>query len=299
MSQPGWYPDPGGQPGMWRYWDGQAWSPTVSPTPAAPPPLLNQPQLTVRSGQEPYGVQDPYSPAARRRPWGSLIAAVVVVVALVVGGGFLLTSGIVPNPFGRPTAAPPPSNPTEFCPPRSLDPSAPPAVLVPGRIQGGKLSMPVLDHPWTGPYQEIRVPFGRDAWEQHVMLHENYDGKRSSWVASMLVGELVAGDGFFSPQQGSEIVSRCIMGEFYGDAVLTRKDRVNEATTFQGHDAWLLEMHLSFQIPNLPETGETAIILIVTTGPEASSIFYASIPDSRPDLLAQARQTQAQLRVES
>jgi len=141
------------------------------------------------------------------------------------------------------------------------------------------------------------VPFGRDALEQNVLLHENYNG-RNSWVASVLVGELVAGDGFFSPQQGSEIVSKCIMGAFYSDAVLTREDRVNRATTLDGHDAWLLEMHLGFNIAGLDETGETAIILIVATGEASSSLYYASIPDSRPDLLATARQVQQQLRVE-
>ena len=44
-------------------------------------------------------------------------------------------------------------------------------------------------------------------------------------------------------------------------------------------------MHLTFEIPGLQETGETAIIMIVATAPESSSIYYASIPDSRPDLL--------------
>ncbi|WP_084635077.1 DUF2510 domain-containing protein [Propionicicella superfundia] len=29
MSQPGWYPDPGGAPGQFRYWDGTTWSPIV------------------------------------------------------------------------------------------------------------------------------------------------------------------------------------------------------------------------------------------------------------------------------
>ena len=27
----GWYPDPAGQPGMYRYWDGRSWSAAVSP----------------------------------------------------------------------------------------------------------------------------------------------------------------------------------------------------------------------------------------------------------------------------
>lgn len=298
MSQAGWYPDPGGQPGMFRYWDGQAWSPTLSPTPYAPAPLLNQPHLAVRSGEAPYpSQQSSYAETPRRRPWGSFLVIALVVAALVVGGGFLITSGIIPNPLGRQGGAP--SNPTDFCPKRRIEVSpAPRTPHPPGRIQGGKLSMPQLGAPWTGPYPETRVPFGRDVYEQHVVLHENFDKRGWSWVASLLVGELVAGDGFFSPKDGSEIVSKCVMGEFYSDAVLTRTDRVNQATTVDGHDAWVVEMHLGFTIAGLAETGETAIIIIVTTGQESSSIYYASVPDSRPDLLEQARRVQQQLRVE-
>ncbi|NLE18654.1 MAG: hypothetical protein GX632_08980, partial [Propioniciclava sp.] len=169
----------------------------------------------------------------------------------------------------------------------------------PGRVQGGKLSYPQLGEPWGVVKEETRVPFGRDVFGQDVMLESNYDGRGSSWVASLVVGELVAGDGFFSPEQGAEIVTRCVLGVFYGDAEIGRTDRVNQATTVDGHDAWLVEMHLTFDIPGLQEKGETAIIMIVATAPESSSIYYASIPDSRPDLLQTARQIQGQLRVEA
>ncbi|MGB4916528.1 MAG: DUF2510 domain-containing protein, partial [Propionicimonas sp.] len=38
MSAPGWYPDPGGQPGMYRFWTGTAWTATITANPAATPP---------------------------------------------------------------------------------------------------------------------------------------------------------------------------------------------------------------------------------------------------------------------
>lgn len=296
MSQAGWYPDPGGQPGMFRYWDGRTWSPTLSPTPYAPAPLLNQQPLVVRSEQAPYGSQQA---APARRGWGAWVGIALVVVALVAAGGLLLNSGLL-LPGGGNRGAP--SNPTDFCPKRtSLDPSAGPATTRPqpaGRVRGGRLSYPYLSAPWSAPAPDFRVPFGRDVLEQQVLLHENYDGRGSSWVASVLVAELVAGDGFFSPQQGSEIVTKCVLGEFYGDAVLTRNDVASHAITVDGHDAWLVEMHLSFNIRGLSEKGETAIIIVVDTGQESASLYYASIPDSRPDLLQTARRLQQQLRVE-
>ena len=36
-SQAGWYPDPGGQPGMYRYWTGTAWTEAITPYPQSTP----------------------------------------------------------------------------------------------------------------------------------------------------------------------------------------------------------------------------------------------------------------------
>lgn len=297
MSKAGWYPDPGGQQGMFRWWDGQSWTPTLTANPYAPPPAPPG-ALPLRDGGQ--GPSTPYAatPQARRGGSPMLVLALVgmLVVGLVLGGVWLL--GGARNPFG--SGEQPASNPTaDVCPPRPTEvESAQPRVFPPGRVQGGRLSYPQLGSPWGAVEEEARVPFGRDVFGQSVMVEPNYDGSGSSWVASVVVGELVAGDGFFSPQQGAEIVTRCIMGVFYSDAVLDRTDRVNQATSVDGYDAWIVEMHLAFEIEGLAETGETAVILIVATSTESSSLYYASIPDSRPELLATARQVQADLRVE-
>lgn len=302
MSKAGWYPDPGGQAGMFRWWDGVQWTPTLTSNPYAPPPWLDAGGVPpIREAQQ--AAADPYASYRQseqrrsgRGPMVLLGLIGLVVVAVVIGAFSLFGGGL--NPFGP--GQPPASNPTgNVCPVRDdQNESAAPHTDPPGRTQGGQLSYPTLGAPWGPVTTESRVPFGRDVYGQNVLVEPNYDGQGSDWVASVLVGELVAGDGFFSPEQGAEIVTRCVMGVFYGDAELQRVDRVNQATTLDGRDAWLVEMHLGFDIRGLSETGETAIILIVATSAESSSLWYASIPDSRPELLQTARQIQSQLRVE-
>ncbi len=338
VSNPGWYPDPGGAQGMYRYWDGSQWSSTVSSTPgasASPPSAPASPGSTAGTppaqpptpdASAPSGATDshaayyggtplltrapapnPYAgasgwsgnlPRARRestlKTVGWWLLTLALLGALIFGGLQLLRAvGLAPG--GGSAASNPTSNPCPTTLPTGAE--LVPKITADGRVQGGKLSYPMLGAPWSPPKAEERMAFGRDVFTQNVMVEPLFDGKLS-WVASVLVGELVAGDGFFSPQQGADMVVRCAMGEFYSDAVVTRDDKVSKAVTVSGKDGWLIETHLSFDIPKLNEKGEMAIFEIVQTSATSSSIYYASIPDSRPELLTTARQVQQQLRVE-
>ena len=273
---------------MYRYWTGSSWSAAITNNPAQASPAsgLGQPQQPTRPPMVPVTPQ--------RRPVGWWLGGIALVVAIAVAlwfalqwlGGALGINGT--NPGSNPTLNPCPS---------AVASGSPIAHPNDGRVHGGMLSYPRLGSPWSAPQMEDRVPFGRDVWTQNVMVQEGYDGPGHNWVASVLVGELVAGDGFFSPQQGSEIVVKCIVGVFYGDAQVGREDRVSKAMTVGGKDAWLVETHLTFDIPNLETKGELAIILIVATSAESSSIYYASIPDTVPQLVAPARQAMAELKV--
>lgn len=277
---------------MYRYWTGSSWSASITNNPMQAPPTggLGGPQRP--GGQLGW---NPNQQQKRRTPvgWWLGIAAVVVALGVVAyfavrGLGGILGGGNDPG-----------TNPTQnVCPKQVRTTESPGAAPNDGRVHGGALSYPQLGSPWSPPQVEDRVPFGRDVLVQMVTIEPNYNGS-SNWVASVLVGELVAGDGFFSPQQGSEIVVKCIMGVFYGDAEVVRDDQVNKATTVDGKDAWLVETHLTFDIPNLKTKGELAIILIVATSDAASSIFYASIPDTSPQLVPDARKAMKGLKVDA
>ncbi|MDO5501145.1 MAG: DUF2510 domain-containing protein [Propionibacteriaceae bacterium] len=291
MSAPGWYPDPGGQPGMFRYWDGQAWSAALSPNPQAAPP---------GSSMGPLGAADEVRPAVAGEPSrsggkGGLLAAAAIVVVLVVVVGFIVrgvAGGLGNGREGTETGV---GGPRPVCPEFDTQPATETATRD-GRVYGGKLSYPQLGAPWSEPSREVRVPYGRNAWTQSILVEE-YTAT-SSWVASVMVAELNAGDGFFTPQEGSEIVVTCIVGSFYGDAKVDRDDIVNQAMTVDGHDAWLVETNLSFKIPNLQTEGEWLAVLIVETGEGTASLYSASIPNTSPQWEAPARNAMADLRVD-
>jgi hypothetical protein len=155
----------------------------------------------------------------------------------------------------------------------------------------------MLGQPWSSPQGDSRVPFGSDVKSQVVLVEQDYDGNGSNWVASVLVGELQAGDGFFTPEQGSQIVVKCILGKFYGNNPVQSDVKVNEKTTIDGHDAWLVESQLSFDITGLKTKGELLIVAIVSAG-NRSGLYYASIPDTTPELVQPARDALKNLKVE-
>jgi hypothetical protein len=224
---------------------------------------------------------------------GAALVIVIVVVAVLairaVTAGDMGTTGA--GPVGQPSQ--------DVCPPEdSASPEASATHPADGRVHGGPVSYPQLGPPWGPPQGEINpVPFGSDVQSQLVVDQSNYDGQGHLWVASILVAELQAGDGFFTPEQGSQIVVKCILGAFYGDNPVNSNVKVNEKTTIDGHEGWLVESHLTFDIAGLKTKGELLIVAIVSAG-NRSGLYYASIPDTTPELVQPARDALAQLQVD-
>jgi hypothetical protein len=255
-------------------------------------------------GQSPYGqgydsayanyqeLQKKKSPVGWWIAGAALVIVIVVVAVLairaVTGGDTGITGR---GPVGQPSQ--------EVCPPKgTASPEAPVTHPADGRVHGGPVSYPELGPPWGPPQGEINpVPFGSDVQSQLVVDQPDYDGQGNNWVASILVAELQAGDGFFTPEQGAQIVVKCILGAFYGDNPVNSNVKVNEKTTIDGHEAWLVESHLTFDIAGLKAKGEVLIVAIVSAG-NRSGLYYASIPDTTPELVQPARDALEQLRVD-
>ena len=66
----------------------------------------------------------------------------------------------------------------------------------------------------------------------------------------------------------------------------------------EGRDAWIIESDLGFDIPGLQAKHELLIVVIVDTGDGAAGLFYASVPENAPQLVAAARLSLAALSVD-
>jgi hypothetical protein len=295
VSAPGWYPDPGGQPGRFRYWNGRVWSAATTADPRTAPPA--PPAPTAPPGGPGPAPEAPAVPTARRRsavPW--LIGAVALAVVLVVVAVLVLRNLVGPIVAG-PDPGPNPSTSTEVCPDAVLETATPPPAQTGNRVHSGALSYARLPEPFSPPKWDSRVPFGRDVQSQDATVEQDAQGQ-PTWVAAVLVARLLAGDGFFGPEQGAKVVAECVTGKFYGNAAVERTDQRNEATTVDGRSAWLIQAHLSFSLPDVETTGETMIIVVVETVTGEAGLFYASIPDTSPEFMPAAQAAQSTLEVD-
>lgn len=270
-TTPGWYPDPTGSPGRYRYWDGRSWG---SETSTRPP-----------------------TPARRRGPIGWLVGAGVVLVVIILVAVLVIKSLADGASAGE--SITPGTSPTspECPPPASTEPTSRPRVTDDGRVRGGPLSYPLLPRPWSLPETENRLPFGHDIASQWVIVDTNTKTGHG-WASIVLISELRSGDGFFGPRQAARLMATCITGSLYGDTKVDSDVKIDKAVVVDGHQAWLLESRLSYQVDGLKTTGETMIIVIVDAG-SSTGLFYAGLPDSGPEFVDPARKALRELRVES
>ena len=244
MSTPGWYPDPGGAPGRFRFWDGARWSAQTTANPHSPTPARvparNDPQ---RSG----------------KGWIVALAVLVALTLIAVaafwffglrgptGGGTAVpdensSSPTVPQWDETSTPTPPPraSGGTMVACPWSTDLSS--TRQVSGKLTADTLQVDRIDG-W--PDQGVFVPFAYDG-------HWQYIGIYPGWMSNIGVALLSNADGFLDTSTSAEQVMECLSTSEYYVNFTNRVDLVNEETTISGHPAWHIRSEIHVAMPSLP-----------------------------------------------
>ena len=256
---PGWYPDPSGQAGQFRYWDGTAWSQETSSNPGA---------------SAPGGVQQFYGQPKGGGP-GRWIALVAVVLVVALAATLLIrglsgrddaanedTNSSTPTVSSwdeTSTATPPPSQ-TE------PNPSGGSAVACPdgdtstkqasgGRLSSGGISVAAIG--WSS--RSLDMP-----WVHNLVAE--YKSITTSWMSVNAVGEMQMKDGFSGPKQAAQMMMECFASSHYYAGFSGRKDVIAEEVTIDGHKGYHLrsEIYVKDQGPDIP--GDSVDVIVMDTG---------------------------------
>lgn len=271
MSQPGWYPDPQGSPGHFRYWDGTTWSPQTTTSPGAPPAAPGAPPQGNRSGM--------------------VVAVVALVVLLIVGVVIwrATSSGGAAGPFGggqdtntstptvsawdeTSTASPTPSDdPTNTggtmvdCP---TDVSDRGIGIVDGRLVSGNISAPALGGKWdTG---RIMIQGLSDPVSQTKTI-------TYSWFSLNAVGAASKALGFTSVRFTAQALTDCFATSGYYPGFTGRKTIISDPVTIDGAQAYRIrtEVYVDGQGANIP--GDVMDVIAIDTGnADTFGVYVAS-----------------------
>jgi Protein of unknown function (DUF2510) len=288
-GSPGWYPDPAGTPGRYRYWDGSQWSAltTADPQQSAPTDgdATDTPRPAVDSG--------PPSQPSRRRRLALIMGVLAVVVTAAVAvamavGNFRpvmdtpsATSTNLPDTrSATPTKVPPqpgPALPTTATPVPLRCPKGNPNRRAShpsdGRVHGGNLSF--AEQPTLEPAAlESRFTFAYDVIQQAVIVSPD-----PPWLAQLAVGRLRRKDGFVGdPRSTVESLVRCVItGNMYSPYLPTRTDIRSEGLSIDGHSGWLVDSEITVDRPDLRLAGDHTIFIVVRDGKDWG-FFFGAVP---------------------
>ncbi|HEY9290547.1 MAG TPA: DUF2510 domain-containing protein [Microlunatus sp.] len=290
MANSGWYPDPSGTPGRYRYWDGRQWSVETSGSPSAPAP----------------GTGPVVAPQPRRSRTGLLIGALALVLVLAVVVTLAVRSladrhdSVLddPNPPQStasgwddsspfPTASPTPSkkpspSPSEDDPgddssvrPQGQvscaagDPADRAAHPNDGRIHGGRLSIAQPGGSWIRDDSYVRgLSY---AWD----VSGASDVVEPQWWAMLAVGEVHADDGFKRPKQAADGLMQCIASSTYYQHLSGVKTLSSKRFTRDGYSGWAIRTEVRVDDPQVEAEGDVVDVIVLDTGDAGRLSFFA------------------------
>lgn len=292
MSLPGWYPDPAGAPGRYRYWDGNSWSDVTTTNPSQQPPPA--------SGSE---------SASKRKDRGWIVALIAIaVVTLLIVALVVRSTGRNPlRPGGGATEDWNSSAPTVSAWDEVSTPTPPqtggslvscPVTTVRGTtrqgndglIRGGGLAFTPVNG-WV--VQPLYLQWVSDFAGQVKTI---YPG----WMSNVGVGALNHVDGFVDPRLAATQTLECFASSGYYQNFIGREDILNEAHSIDGHQGWRIRANVYVDHPELPQVkGDVVDIIVVDLGPGSTNLglFVSSVTIDDAPIQAQVDRVIDSLRV--
>lgn len=290
MSQPGWYPDPTGSPGQFRYWDGSTWSSETTTTPGAPPGSTPAPPGSSRSG----------------RVVVALAVVAMLVIALVVWranspggaagpwGGAGDTNSSTPtisawDETSTATPSTPPENDkgaTQVACPEAMSQRG--VGIVDGRLKSGNISAPALSG-WRNRAFSLQGVADPVAQLKTITWR---------WMSVSAVGAASKSLGFTSVRYTAEALTDCFASSGYYEGFTGRKTITSEQVTIDGAPAYRIRTEVYVDGFGSKIPGDVIDVIAIDTGnADTFGVYLCSATIGDAETQAQVDSVIADIRV--
>lgn len=272
---PGWYGDPRGAAGTWRWWDGGRWTGWLSPDASAPPPA----EPAAGPGTEPGTEPETTSSTATGGRVALSVAVLAVVAAVLVG---VVVVGLVvwvsePRLPTGPAVAPPPPQARVAEVTYSGSSRA-------AEIDEARMVMP--GSPYVcAPAPEAKPPAFLSLLSCTMIVHENYNaaGDDAGALVGLGVPEpsmIVAGD---LPASARRVFDRLHTAFFYDQETTVGKVTTQKVDLGGAREAYSVYGNIGYDYEGLSSTYDRLFVLVALLDSGDYAVLYSDRPDDLPE----------------
>jgi hypothetical protein len=276
--RPGWYPDPAGATGLYRWWDGIQWADVTSDSANAPPPIPVQREAVTGDT------------AARRHASPLRVSVVLLLgfalfVSASIGLGVMLWRG----PSST-TAQRAPGNPADL--PRAGSLGTDPVGYLDERTRKatiGSASLTLPGHPYVVSPDPMAIRGVLDLlfWAS-APVHTRYDGKHD-WSSGVLLGRVVESSSKRNLETEGTIAVHRLSNAIFDRHPTELKGLKWYEHAVDGRQGMLFSAQVQYAVDKLPSRYDTVTALVVRLDDGSLIMAASSVPnDADPEIARQA-----------
>lgn len=283
--RPGWYPDPAGAAGLYRWWDGTHWAEVTSDSVQAPPPVPVPTEVTAES----------YEPRHRSSPL-RIAAALGLGFALFVSASIGLGLVIWPSQPSPPTqrtagAGLPSAGGGGTAPVGYLDERTRVATIGPA-----SLTMPGDPYVLSPDPMTIRGVLDLLFWAS-APVHVRYDGK-TDWSSGVLLGRVAESTAQGDLETEGTLAVHRLSTMIFARHPTELKGLRREDCAVDGRPGMMFSAQVHYSVNRLPSRYDTISAVLVRLDDGSLIMAASSVPnDTNADVARQAADALKTLRI--
>jgi hypothetical protein len=276
--RPGWYPDPAGAPGLYRWWDGGHWAEVTSDSVQAPPPLPIATGTAVESTA-------PLRRASPLRVAAALGLGFALFVSASIGLGLMIwpsQSNTSAQPAaggsgGLPSVGSVGTDPVGYLDERTRTANIGPA----------SLTMPGDPYVLSPDPMAIRGVLDLLFWAS-APVHSRYDGKHD-WSSGVLLGRVTQSSSQGQLETEGTLALHRLSNVIFDRHATELKGLRWEQHAVDGRPGMLFSAQVYYSVDRLPSRYDTVTAVVVRLDDGSLIMAASSVPnDANSDVARQA-----------